>query len=140
MNPSPENGPTKTETLLGGANRQVTRPDGSDESVRIRQLHVRHFPAYAECLLDEPRMVELLCEKPLHWADTLTIDDFEAIIREGARLNADFFGRWAARRQATIESLTRARMLEGQQPGRSEQETGRSPTTSPNSPSPAGSA
>jgi len=125
-------GPNKTETLFGGIEWTLTRTDGSTERVRIRQLPVKLFPAYAEALLDEPKMVELLCDRPAGWSETIGIEDFEQIIVEGRRLNADFFGRWAARRQASIEALM---------PGASQRALDTAwQKTSPSSPSPAGTA
>src|SRR3954463_9053153 len=63
---------TNLSTLLGGVDYSATKLDGSTETVRIRQLPIKQFPTYLTVLEDEPKMVELLCDKPEGWSDSLT--------------------------------------------------------------------
>ena len=101
------NQPTNLETLLGGLDLVAAKTDGSTEPIKVRQLPVKLYPAYLAALTNEPRMVELFCDRPAGWADTLTPPAFEAIVLEGERLNADFFGRWQLRRQRREALLPR---------------------------------
>lgn len=97
--------PDKLTTLIGSVERIVTKPDGATETVRIRQLPIRLLPQYLASLDDEPRMVELLCDKPSGWSDSLSPADFEGIIEEGERLNSDFFSRWLERKKKREQFL-----------------------------------
>ncbi len=55
--------------------------------------------------LDENRLVELFCDKPEGWSDTLTVESFEKVVTEGEKLNADFFSRWVQRRLTRQEKV-----------------------------------
>ncbi len=103
MNPTPDS------TLHGGTDLQVTVIDKTIgnrvETVFIRQLPIKLYPRYKAALQNEPRMVELLCDKPTDWSDTLTIESFEAIIEQGAKLNEAPFVRWEARQQKIAATL-----------------------------------
>ena len=96
---------TKMDTLLGGMEHEVTRRDGSTEKVKIRQLPVSLYPAFLAAQDDEPKMVELLCDRPAGWADTIAPEAFEAIVIAGETLNPDFFSRWVQRRLSRQERL-----------------------------------
>lgn len=116
------------ETLLGGRDLTITRLDGSTETVKVRQLPIRRFEALRATLADEPARVALYTGQPPPWADLLTPESFEAIIVEGDRLNADFFGRWLQRQMQWQDLLA---------PGLREQlvqAAMTSPGASPNSP------
>ena len=73
--------------------------------MKIRQLPVSLYPAFLAAQDDEPKMVELLCDRPAGWADTLTPEAFEAIVIAGETLNTDFFSRWVQRRLSRQERL-----------------------------------
>jgi len=100
--------PTKIETLLGGADYVAVKGDGTTEQVKIRQLPIKLYPLYLASLGSEPRLVELFCDRPAGWSDTLGLYSLEQIVTEGERLNADFFGRWNERRLAREKLLPAA--------------------------------
>jgi hypothetical protein len=95
----------KTETLVGGLEVEVALTAGGKEKVFIRQIPVRLMPQMLASLEDENRLVELFCEKPEKWSDTLTVESFEKLVTEGERLNADFFSRWVQRRLSRQEKV-----------------------------------
>lgn len=122
--------PTPTETLLGVGAATVRHADGRTEAVTLRQLPVRQLPDLLAALDDEARMLELFTGKPAAWVDALPPAEFERLLAEGERLNADFFGRWLARRldrqEKLMPGLTDRLLARGLPP---------SPTPPPSSPS-----
>jgi len=87
-------------TLLGQKNITVTAVDGTTESVTIRSLPVKFFPELLGAFTDELKKASLYAGKPVGWVENLTPESHELVITEGDSLNADFFGRWLARRKA----------------------------------------
>jgi len=92
-------------TLLGGVDLTVKKLDGTTEAVKVRQLPVRLLQTYLLKLDDEAAAVELFCDKPEGWSDTLTIESFTAVVTEGERLNSETFFAWLQRRIARQERL-----------------------------------
>lgn len=143
---------TKNETLLGGADVAVIFRDGTSETIKVRQLPIRLFQMYLAAIDQEARQVELYCDKPEKWSDTLTNESFELIIEEGERINRDFFSRWKVRREKRQELLPKrdeaaeVRMIELLQKNNPallqsiimQAAASNSPTPSPSSPLPAG--
>ena len=86
------------ETINGGFEVEVRLIGGSCEKVFVRQLPIRLMPEHLARMENEPALVELFCDKPSGWSDTLTPESFEEVVIEGERLNADFFSRWLRRR------------------------------------------
>lgn len=103
-------GPTKSETLAGGTNVEVIFADRHSETVFVRQLPIKLFPAYAAAMQNEPRLAELFCDRPSGWADLLTNEALEQIVDAGERINMDFFERWQ-KRQERRQSLLPKRDL-----------------------------
>lgn len=95
----------KTETLFGGLELDATLISGQTEKVFVRQIPIRQMPQMLTALEDENRLVELFCDKPEGWSDSLTVESFEKIVTEGERLNADFFSRWVQRRLTRQEKV-----------------------------------
>jgi hypothetical protein len=95
----------KTETLFGGLEIEVTLVSGGTEKAFIRQIPIRQMPQMLAALEDENRLVELFCDKPEGWSDTLTVESFEKVVTEGEKLNADFFSRWVQRRLTRQEKV-----------------------------------
>ena len=93
------------ETLFGGLEIEVALAAGGTEKVFIRQIPIRQMPRMLAALEDENRLVELFCDKPEGWSDTLTVESFEKLVTEGERLNADFFSRWVQRRLTRQEKV-----------------------------------
>lgn len=96
----------KNETLMGGKELTITKLDKTTERVLVRQLPVSAMSRYASCVTDETAMVELFCDKPDGWADTLTNESFEEIIDEGERINEFFFARWRDRQRRRAERIS----------------------------------
>lgn len=95
----------KTETLFGGLELDATLISGQTERVFVRQIPIRQMPQMLAALEDENRLMELFCDKPEGWSDSLTVESFEKIVTEGERLNADFFSRWVQRRLTRQEKV-----------------------------------
>jgi hypothetical protein len=93
------------ETIRGGVDLEVQLIGGGTEAVFVRQMPIRQMPQLLAALEDEPRMVELFCDRPEGWSDTLTPESFERLVAEGDRLNAVFFSRWLRRRLDRQERL-----------------------------------
>src|SRR5688572_7418519 len=91
-------------TLLGGVEIEVKKLDGSTEKVRVRQLPVKLYPQYLQSMQDEPKMIELLCDKPEGWSDGLALAEFGRISEAGEELNRDFFD-WFKRNRKRQEQL-----------------------------------
>ena len=94
-----------TETLFGGAELEVNLMAGGTEKVFVRQIPVRLMPEMLANLEDENRLVELFCDRPEGWSDSLAVESFEKVVLEGERLNADFFSRWVQRRLTRQEKV-----------------------------------
>jgi len=93
------------ENIRGGMDLELSLVGGGTEQVFVRQIPIRLMPQLLAALEDEPRMVELFCDRPEGWSETLTPEAFEKIVAEGERLNADFFSRWLRRRLDRQERL-----------------------------------
>ena len=92
-------------TLCGGKDFEVKLSSGKTEKVFLRQLPIRLMPQLLAVLEDEPKMVELFCDRPEGWSEALTPASFESLVIEGEKVNADFFGRWLQRRLNRQERL-----------------------------------
>lgn len=95
----------KMATLMGGTETTVEKLDGTSETVKVRQLPVRLLQSYLLKLDDEAAAIELFCDKPEGWADTLTIASCAAVVTEGEKLNSESFFAWLQRRVARQERL-----------------------------------
>lgn len=92
--------------LAGGRTITVKFNDGrSSESVLVRQLPVRDYEAYLTLLNDEAGQVALLCNKPIEWVESLTMESFTEAIQIGDELNADFFAGWYRRRMERAQKV-----------------------------------
>ena len=93
------------DTLIGGRKVEVTRRDGSQETVTVLQLPVRRFPEYLQAQDNEARMVELLTGKPPDWVDGLSEESHVAILTAGDEVNRDFFFSWQKRTRDRLQRL-----------------------------------
>lgn len=116
-------------TLLGFSEVAVTFANGEKGTVKVRQLPVRQLNAYLLKIDDEAGAVELFTGNPEGWADTLTLESFEAVLAEGERLNSDSFFAWLRRRVERQE-----RIAPGTTGDAGKVLLSRSPTSSPKSP------
>ncbi len=96
---------SKTETLLGGRTMVAAFNDGTSETVQVRQLPIRLLPQYLAAIDDEPKLVELLCDKPSGWSDNLRLDSHAAILAAGEEVNSESFFAWLRRRVSRQERL-----------------------------------
>jgi hypothetical protein len=103
-------GPTPAETLTGGMHLAI----GPEGGIFVRQIPLREMDALLAAQGDETKLALLYTGKPLEWFERLDLTAQEAIVTEGDRINADFFGRWFRRRLDRQERLmpgSRAKLL-----------------------------
>lgn len=98
---------TNLIAVLGGVEMTAVKDDGSTETVKVRQLKLRQSQAYLTLAQanDEAGMIELFCDKPQNWADSLTPDSQQNLLETGEKLNRDFMLCSAARRVERREKL-----------------------------------
>lgn len=103
---------TDDELLAGGARAGVlVRLDRegnvgyAEQRAFVRLVPVREYGQLREVLLDECRMIELVCGQAQGWADTLHPDSHELLVAEINRINHHFFVRWLPRRLETEEQF-----------------------------------
>lgn len=92
--------------ILGGHNATVRMRDGTEEQVVVRQLPLSAMFRYSQVQDDDAAHLELLCDKPSGWGDTVAEDSVDDILRLGDEQNADFFGRWLRRRSARLTRIS----------------------------------
>jgi hypothetical protein len=103
-------GPLPTETLLGGIEVVVSlrgkdrKAPSTTETVFLRQLSVEEYPKLLAVQGEEPRIIELYCDKPEGWANGLTPASYKELVTQGDRINDDFF-QYVERRLARQEKL-----------------------------------
>lgn len=97
-------------TLYGSVDVTATFTDGRTETVKVRQLSIRLVEKLAACRQDEAKAIELYCDKPEGWADTLTQASFTEIITKAEEINRDFFSQWLARQAARDKILPKPDM------------------------------
>lgn len=78
-------------TVLVGEAHDITREDGTRETVTLRQLKVREYPAARLVVGDEPRLLELMCDRPAGWAESLSPQSYEELTARVPEVNALFF-------------------------------------------------
>jgi hypothetical protein len=99
------NEPTMT-TINGGTEILVLFNDGKEpETVKVRQLPVKLMPEFSKTMGNEPAQIELYCDKPSGWSETLTPESSNEIADLGLELNLDFFGKWFRRQKRTSEAM-----------------------------------
>jgi len=103
MNEAP--GPTPLETLTAGADLQVTRLDGTAETIRLCQIALGQCEKLLAAQGDEIALGCLYTGRDRTWFESLDANSQERVVIEGDRLNADFFGRWFRRRLDRQERL-----------------------------------
>ena len=83
---------------LGSVEIAARYLDGRTETVQVRILKIIAYPRFFSLLTDEPRLAELLCDKPTGWADTLLPDSLMDVVEKGTELNFSPARRWSERR------------------------------------------
>jgi len=97
-------GPTSLETLMGGNQMHVRFENGTTEAVTVRQVPLKQYRELMEAQADEFRFIELVCAKPAGWAENMKPADYNALVDEASRINADFF-EWCSRQIRRVERL-----------------------------------
>jgi len=105
MSSSESTGPTPLETLKAGADIQVTRSDGTAETIRLSQIALGACEKLLAAQGDEIALACLYTGRDRAWFEGLEADSQERVVIEGDRINADFFGRWFRRRLERQERL-----------------------------------
>lgn len=85
---------------------EVTKRDGTTETVEIRELTGRELNKWLEAVGDEGKLVELICGKPEGFADTLTLASYDEVISQGRELNEPYFYKWYQRMLERNERLS----------------------------------
>lgn len=118
MNPATLYGGVEIEVRFQNAevetrNAEFQGPSGTDSAlpvprsalVKVRQLPLRLMPAYHRVKDNEAESIELFCDKPAGWADTLTPESFEAVLAKGEELNLDFLSSYSRRKANRMEKI-----------------------------------
>jgi hypothetical protein len=105
-----------TTTLTGGHEFTVTKRDGTNETVFVRQLAVKEFPKFLQTQDDELEMIDFVCGKTKGFAETLSNEGHEALVAEIEKVNGDFFSRWLKRRNEREDKVmpgVRQKLVDG---------------------------
>jgi hypothetical protein len=82
-------------TVAGGIDLTVNFQNGNgSEVVKVRQIPISKLQEYLNGLGDEAKTIELYCDKPKGWADTLTLESATQIADKGQGLNSPFVEAW----------------------------------------------
>ncbi|RME73424.1 MAG: hypothetical protein D6781_00410 [Verrucomicrobia bacterium] len=95
----------RAAAVTGGRELTARHADGSTEVVHVRLLPVRLLGKYQQLAVDEAASVELFCDRPQGWADTLAEESFIEILSVGEELNLDPLSRYLARQTARMQKL-----------------------------------
>jgi hypothetical protein len=94
------------QKIAGGVEVEVTYDDGNKERVRVRQVKIiKEFDAYLRVQDEEGAEVELVCDKPKGWAETLTSESFDALAELSQELNLPLFLKRYRRLKARSEAM-----------------------------------
>lgn len=92
-------------TIAGGVEMEVAyQRNGQNEMVKVRQIPISKISAFVLAMGNESECIELYCDKPKGWADTLTIESASAIADKGQEINMPFFAAWFRRQMKWRES------------------------------------
>jgi hypothetical protein len=124
QSPSPEDKPKAEDelvTITGGIEIEITHlpavagrdgPVGEadsfphKETVKVRQIPISKIQQFALALGNEAELIELYCDKPKGWADTLTVESASAVADKGQEINLPLFAAWFRRQAKWRESQT----------------------------------
>lgn len=84
---------------------EVTHLDGSKETVKVRSIPPSKIQALVIALANEAVLIELYCDKPEGWADSLTIESVNAIADKGQELNRLLLSAWLHRQKIWNETF-----------------------------------
>lgn len=89
---SAQEGPSPTEKLFGSEIPVSFEGKADAETVKLREIPVAEWPKAIAAEGNEFALVDLFAGKPSGWSLTLKPASFEAVLKEGERLNVGFFG------------------------------------------------
>jgi hypothetical protein len=82
-------------TIAGGVEMEVAyQNNGDKETVKVRQIPISKIQSLVMAIGNEADLIELYCDKPKGWADTLRLESAIAIAGKGQELNLPFYERW----------------------------------------------
>ena len=94
-------------TIAGGVELEVAyQNNGNKETVKVRQIPISKIQEFFLAMGNEAQAIELYCDKPKGWADTLSVESASAIADKGQELNLPFFGAWWKRQAKWREMQT----------------------------------
>lgn len=97
-------------TIAGGVELMVSyQNNGENEVVKVRQIPISKIPAFLLAMGNEADTIELYCDKPKGWADTLSVQSANEIADKGQEINLPFLNAWW-RRQAKWKNMQSAWM------------------------------
>jgi hypothetical protein len=92
-------------TIAGGVEMEVAyQNNGDKERVKVRQIPISKIQSFIFAMGNEADAIELYCDKPKGWADTLSMESASAIADKGQELNLPFFQAWFRRQTKWRES------------------------------------
>jgi hypothetical protein len=92
-------------TIAGGVEMEVAyQNNGDKEKVKVRQIPISKIQNFIFAMGNESEAIELYCDKPKGWADTLSVESASAIADKGQELNLPFFKAWFRRQMKWRES------------------------------------
>lgn len=82
-------------TIAGGVEMEVSyQNNGDKETVKVRQIPISKIQTFIIGSGDVSATIEMYCDKPKGWADTLTVESAIAIGDKGQELNRPFVKAW----------------------------------------------
>lgn len=105
--------PHQFETLAGGVSVTVNLHNGqglTEEIVTCRKLPIRQMPALAQAWTKEVLELKLYVQRSSgeiddKWMDNLTDESWEALIKEGRRMNFFRFNAFFERQKAALMAM-----------------------------------
>jgi hypothetical protein len=82
-------------TIAGGVDLEVAyRDNRSREIIKVRQIPISKIQEFMLTLGNESRTIEIYCDKPEGWGDTLSMESASEIADKGQEINLPFFDAW----------------------------------------------
>ena len=79
-------------TIAGGVELEVAyQNNGSSEKVKVRQIPISKTHEFLAAMSNEGALIELYCDKPQGWADTLSLESASAVADKGQDITPPFF-------------------------------------------------
>lgn len=92
-------------TALGGVSLEVTREDGSKETVFVRRLRAKDMPNFLLAIEDEEKQIQLACGQSAEWIEGLSAESYNVVADQVQELNLAFFEGWFRRQMKRLEVL-----------------------------------